>query len=401
MNIDNEKQSSNSIELLYSQHNTIQVLNPFPHFTTAYALGSNNWRSRTTHCFTLEYDGQLCDNMATSSLHRIVTLNSNSRSQQFLHSMEAGRAMVLATGPESQPSMFIKIHGNGLFLHKLYDDNLHLDSVPNFFSPNYSKIRLEDYKVEEFNNIMNQSLFIFNDRKSARRSLSKLTAESKINGESIPYISTKKLVAATENFPIQKSGTMLFNSSQTEELKTMLNQIHLLLRKPYLDKNAFNILFNHLSKISQDIKSNSYALIHEKNQEKRKSLYKLLWTEIYKLAESVKSLSDKHQKLFSSLDSIYLIPKIDPNQQIMNIELVEKERDDPEKYRYTPRYKYNVPEVTKTENEEKEKRYADKRHIETLTPSLLDPSNKKSLQFLYWNKFNENHTESPFSGYPK
>jgi len=54
----------------------------------------------------------------------------------------------------------------------------------------------------------------------------------------------------------------------------------------------------------------------------------------------------------------------------------------------------------KTGNEEKEKRYADKIHRETPTPSLLDP-NKKCFQNIFWNKFNENHTEIPFSGYPK
>jgi len=316
--------------------------------------------------------------------------------------MEEGRSLsIAAAGSENNgnPSMFIKIHGNEIFLHKVYDDHLHLDSVPNFFSPNYSKIKLEDYKVDEFNNILNQSLFIFNDRRESRRSRTKLTTDSKINGESIAFLSTKKLISATEAFPIQNTGTMLFTSSQTEELKAMLTQINTFLRKPYLDKNSFNIIFSHLSKISLEIKSNSYSLIHEKTRENRKVQYRLLWTEIYKLAESVRNFSDKHMKLFTSLDSIYLIPKNDSNQQIMNIEIIEKEKDDPEKYRYTPKYKYAVPEV-KTENEEKEKRYAEKTHRETLTPSILD-QNKKSLQNIFWNKYNENHIESPFSGYPK
>jgi hypothetical protein len=393
----------NQIELLYSQSNTIHALSPpVAHFSTTSTLGCQNWRSQTTLCKVVVDKGTLCDNLATCSVHRIAILNSNSKNMQFLQSFDEGKSVLLMmSGPNSsnRPTMFLKLHGNEIFLHKLYEDRLCLDSVPNFFSQNNSKIKLEDYKVEEFNNLMNQSMFMYSDRKYAKRARASLVVESSIkNGESIDYMSTKKLIADTESFSVEKMGPILFTSTQTEELKTMLNQIMTLFRKPILEKSTFHLIFQHLTRISQDISANSYTLIHEKVQEKRKNQYNSLWNEIYRFIDCHKNTSSKHFKFFQCLDSIYIAPKGDANQG-MNVEN-EKEKDDPEMYRYTPKYKYAVPTEARTGNEEKEKHYADKTHKETFTPSILD-KNKNSLQHLYWNKFNEAHTEAPFSGYPK
>jgi hypothetical protein len=45
--------------------------------------------------------------------------------------------------------MFIKMHGDELFLHILKEDKIILDSIPDYFgSCSGSKIRLEDYRVE-------------------------------------------------------------------------------------------------------------------------------------------------------------------------------------------------------------------------------------------------------------
>lgn len=159
-----------------------------------------------------------------------------------------------------------------------------------------------------------------------------------------------------------------------------------------MQKSDFILIFENVSSISKEIRSNNYGLVREHDREKRKLKYSLIWSELLGYTEKFVELSENHAKIFATMESLNPLANI--------LELPEK--DDPEAYRYTPKYKHaGVSEPPKSYMDDKEKRYAEKTYREVTNPPALHAMNPKGLQFRYWSKFNETHLEFPFAGYPK
>lgn len=191
---------------------------------------------------------------------------------------------------------------------------------------------------------------------------------------------------------IQHGTVNLFAHSNTDKLKKMIYQIVSGLKKAIMQKNDFILIFENVSYISKEIRSNNYGLVREHDREKRKMKYNLIWSELLGYTEKFVELSENHAKIFATMESLNPLANI--------VELPEK--DDPDAYRYAPKYKYAVmSEPPKSFMDDKEKRYAEKTFREVVNPSALLTMNPKGLQFHYWSKYNENHQEFQFAGYPK
>ncbi len=172
-----------------------------------------------------------------------------------------------------------------------------------------------------------------------------------------------------------------------------------------------------MARLHHAAQTNDIRNFREASPEERARKYEQLWKELRTFAEAQALTYHSHAKIVAQMDKLWPKfrtapigpPPVGPLVNVIRHFLAPPERrepatlpvSDPSRYRYTPRYAYDMPEEEgREDNRGKEQRYADKRKREQIMPAHLEAVSQTSLYSLYWRAQDRQHRAMTFDGYP-